>query len=670
MRYSRNITFVLTAILLILSGLVISRHDTARAVAASDWSASNIIDDVVFYDNTSMSVGDIQAFMNSKNPSCDTQGTKPASEYGRPDLTHAQYAANAGWPGPPYVCLRDYYQVPRSDQNINNLSTNVAPEGAISAAEIIKRASDTYGLNPKALLVLIQKESVGPLLTDTWPLPSQYRSVVGYACPDTAPCDPKYEGFYNQIMNAAYQFKYYKDHAYDKDSYGNYIYRHQPYNTVDLLFNPNSSCGSTKVRMDNYATTGLYNYTPYQPNKAALDNMYGTGDGCSAYGNRNFWRMFSDWFGSTRVSSPYAWTLVSQDAYVNSSRTISYTEETTLAPGQTIYVRVKAKNTGSKTWQSTTTRIGTSNSIDRVSQFQDSTWISSTRPSQLIEPSVLPGATGTFEFALKAPTATGTYKEYFNILLEGEAWLRDIGLYYSLNVTEPIAPRLPEAQLASGAELKIGSYLISSDTQSTLHVQGDGNIVLYSRFKPRWWSGINGSVDKLVMQADGNLVAYSSNMTPRWASGTDGNAGSTLRLQNDGNLVIYNTSGVPLWSSSTVSVPNYLSLTTPVLPQGSLYPGQSLEAVDRKYRFVFQGDGNVVLYKQGVALWATGTDTKPSARLSMQSDGNVVLYDASSRPLWHSRTAGRGNSQLVMQADGNLVIYNSSQATWATYTNK
>ncbi len=30
-----------------------------------------------------------------------------------------------------------------------------------------------------------------------------------------------------------------------------------------------------------------------------MNNLYGTGDGCSAYGNRNFWRMYTDWFGST-----------------------------------------------------------------------------------------------------------------------------------------------------------------------------------------------------------------------------------------------------------------------------------------------------------------------------------------------------------------------------------
>jgi hypothetical protein len=31
-----------------------------------------------------------------------------------------------------------------------------------------------------------------------------------------------------------------------------------------------------------------------------LNAGYGTGDGCGAYGNRNFWAMFTDWFGSTQ----------------------------------------------------------------------------------------------------------------------------------------------------------------------------------------------------------------------------------------------------------------------------------------------------------------------------------------------------------------------------------
>ena len=34
------------------------------------------------------------------------------------------------------------------------------------------------------------------------------------------------------------------------------------------------------------------------PNKASLANLRGTGDNCSSYGNRNFWRFYWDWFGS------------------------------------------------------------------------------------------------------------------------------------------------------------------------------------------------------------------------------------------------------------------------------------------------------------------------------------------------------------------------------------
>lgn len=62
------------------------------------------------------------------------------------------------------------------------------------------------------------------------------------------------------------------------------------------------SSGGTNVSIENLATAGLYNYTPYQPNQSALNNLYGSGDSCGAYGNRNFWRLFNDWFGPTSVA--------------------------------------------------------------------------------------------------------------------------------------------------------------------------------------------------------------------------------------------------------------------------------------------------------------------------------------------------------------------------------
>ena len=53
------------------------------------------------------------------------------------------------------------------------------------------------------------------------------------------------------------------------------------------------------MTIQNTATASLYNYTPYQPNAAALAAYPGTGDACSAYGNRNFFYLFRKYFGST-----------------------------------------------------------------------------------------------------------------------------------------------------------------------------------------------------------------------------------------------------------------------------------------------------------------------------------------------------------------------------------
>ena len=60
---------------------------------------------------------------------------------------------------------------------------------------------------------------------------------------------------------------------------------------------------SSPVYIQNQATANLYYYTPYQPNAAALRAGYGEGDGCSAYGNRNFYQYFTDWFGSTQFAA-------------------------------------------------------------------------------------------------------------------------------------------------------------------------------------------------------------------------------------------------------------------------------------------------------------------------------------------------------------------------------
>lgn len=106
------------------------------------------------------------------------------------------------------------------------------------------------------------------------------------------------------------------------------------------------------------------------------------------------------------------------------------------------------------------------------------------------------------------------------------------------------------------------SELVSNSRLFNLILQRDGNLVLYrTQFcLPLWASNTQGMpVDHVIMQGDGNLVAYSVAGVPLWATNTEGNPGASVQLQDDGNLVVYDNAGNPLWASNTVQ--NLLSPT-------------------------------------------------------------------------------------------------------------
>mgnify|MGYP007022266928 CR=1 FL=1 len=321
-----------------------------------------------------MSASDIQNWLDSKVPACDTNGSKMYN----PTQTRAQYGESQGYPAP-YTCLKSYSQDTASRAAETGLC-NAYTGGVKSSAQVLSDVAQACDINPHVLLVLLQKEQT--LITDEWPWPIQYRSATGYGCPDTAPCDAEYYGFFNQVYNAARGFKKYARDAAQ--------YSYLPHRNNTILFNPNAACGSSSVYIENQATTNLYIYTPYQPNQAALNNLYGTGDSCSAYGNRNFWRMFNDWFGSTQTSIPYAWSITQQSMYTDSARTKPFTSPSVnVAPGQKAYLRVTARNLGYQTWTQSVVNLGTTHARDRSSMFADASWASPTRV-KLLEASVLP----------------------------------------------------------------------------------------------------------------------------------------------------------------------------------------------------------------------------------------------------------------------------------------
>ena len=375
----------------------ISRH--ADATSATDFNPANIISDVIFTNSNTMSANQIQAFLSSKVTNCDTNGTQIATDYGS-SLTHAQYAASRGWSAPPYTCLKDYTE--------NNLSS----------AQIIYNLAQQYQVNPQVLITLLQKEQ--GLVTDTWPLATQYRSATGYGCPDSSACASTYYGFTNQVTWSAKMF-----HAIMTQSPNWY----SPYvlGSNYIQWNPNSSCGGSNVSIQNLATVALYDYTPYRPNQAALNAGYGLGDSCSAYGNRNFYLYFSDWFGSTTI--PYSATYIGQSGFP------------TLAAGQSVTQYITYRNSGNSTWYDNTaqpTRLATVNPVNRASEFSDASWgTGHNRPATQFDTvyktdgttyssnphAVLPGESVKFAFTLNVPIgySGGTYREFFAPVVDSGA---------------------------------------------------------------------------------------------------------------------------------------------------------------------------------------------------------------------------------------------------------
>lgn len=253
--------------------LAVSGAAPAGAADFSAFDAGFIISDTVFYDSSAMDAGSIQAFLAAKGAACKPNADGTA-------------------------CLKDYRQT-TTDRAADARCTG-GYEGAAgeTAAVIVAKVAAACGINPRVILVTLQKEQT--LVTRTTAgSAAVYQKAMGYGCPDTAACDSRYYGFFNQVYSAAAQLRNY---ALNPSRFN--VKAGQVNSIRYYPANLKPECGGSDVLVRNQATASLYNYTPYQPNAAALAAGFGSGDGCSSYGNRNFWGYFTDWFGSTISSNP------------------------------------------------------------------------------------------------------------------------------------------------------------------------------------------------------------------------------------------------------------------------------------------------------------------------------------------------------------------------------
>lgn len=134
-----------------------------------------------------------------------------------------------------------------------------------TASEIIYDAAQNYKVNPKFLLVTLQKEQ--SLITDDSPSTRQLDWATGYAvCDGCYISDPKvqkYKGFGKQVDGAAGIIRWYYENS-DKS----YIKKKDTPIRID----------NTEVTPGSWATAFLYTYTPH------------------LHGNKNFWRIWNTWF--------------------------------------------------------------------------------------------------------------------------------------------------------------------------------------------------------------------------------------------------------------------------------------------------------------------------------------------------------------------------------------
>lgn len=349
----------------------------ASAISGSDFKAGYIIKDSLFFRNSSMSPTSIKAFLESKAPDCETSNT----------------------------CLSNRTFSTKSKSASTGLCSAMTAKSGQSAARIIYDVSNACGVDSKVLTVMLQKEQ--GLVTDENPSRSRFLIAMGYACPDTAPCDTEYYGFFNQVYNAAKQLKRY---IRDADSFN---FKAGRYNYIQ--YHPDASCGEKRVYIQNHATAALYNYTPYTPNAATISAGLGVeaDPDCGAYGNKNFWWFYYAWFGnptglsydSSRIQGPGS---SSADVPIGLTKTVS----------------VQFENTGSKPWYDPSSAPGNTRPVvleathmdGSASSFNDAfakpthatrrfaiVYDANGNPKTTNTKTVMPGQTVKFTFNIKTP---------------------------------------------------------------------------------------------------------------------------------------------------------------------------------------------------------------------------------------------------------------------------
>lgn len=147
-------------------------------------------------------------------------------------------------------------------------------------------------------------------------------------------------------------------------------------------------------------------------------------------------------------------------------------------------------------------------------------------------------------------------------------------------------------------------------------------------------------------RVDGSDVAGATSSTwtvPEWAAGRLVTVEVTAKKSGYLTVTRQSAKRSASWSLGDV-----------LRPGTAMRTGTYLASPNGTYRLTVQGDGNVVLTKNGTPLRSTKTTGTIDPVLVLREDGLLAVYSSSDRPAWQSGTTGYAVSALTLDNSGNL----------------
>jgi hypothetical protein len=207
---------------------------------------------------------------------------------------------------------------------------------------------------------------------------------------------------------------------------------------------------------------------------------------------------------------------------------------------------------------------------------------------------------------------------------------------------------------------------------ATLILQNDGNLVLYQAGSVLWMSNTcctdcSNKQCRLTFNSEGQLVIYKqTKILASWPPAYNGTLGSSsIRIANTTAYVTFiDGNDNYVWASSYDFYPSFhldngtfvrqMAGTTPIyltlLNNGNLavYSGAITTGIllwstsltgktcNKGCSLSFQGDGNIVIYGDQGALWATGTNPSGTKLLFTTASPYLQVYNSTGAVIWHS----------------------------------